>query len=108
MFVIACTKAMALIFYRALTHILERPERKQKCTISLQQVEETLEEGEEEEVMVDEVPIGETKKSMRIVSGAEKLIIGVGSAPKRTTSARGAVRMLKKIGLSIKTQALNG
>lgn len=39
--------------------------------------------------MVDEVPVGETKKNQRIVSGAEKLIIGAGSAPKRTAFARG-------------------
>ena len=69
---------------------LERPRWQLKCTIRLQGVEGTLEEGEEEGVMVDEVPIGETKKSLRIVSGAENLIIGVRSAPKRTTFAHGA------------------
>ena len=68
----------------------KRPGWQQKCTISLQEVEGTLEEGEEEEVMVDEMLEGETRKSLRIVQGAENLTIGVGSAPKRTASAHGA------------------
>ena len=65
---------------------LERPGWQHKCTISLQEVEGTLEEREEEGVMVDEVPIGETRKSLRTVSSAENLTIGVGSALKRITS----------------------
>ena len=70
---------------------LERPgwQQKRKCIISQQEVEETLEEGGEEVAMVDEVPVGETKKSLRTVSGAEQLIIGAGSALKRTAFAHG-------------------
>ena len=70
---------------------LERPGWQQKCTISLQEVKGTLEGGEEEEVKVDEVPVGETRKSLRIVSGAENLTIGVGSALKRKVFAHGLV-----------------
>ena len=70
---------------------LERPgwQQKRKCIISQQEVGETLEEGGEEVAMVDEVPVGETKKTLRTVSSAEQLIIEAGSAPKRTTFARG-------------------